>query len=157
MDSGPPIPAPLDPRMEKHSLYCNNPHPPHVNYAKCSKISNTGCLQKRAYTNSADPDQTASEEAVWSGSALFAILASILRVPVWKPAFDERIEREKCPKLILTTEKSFPLPCPSNSCRPTWTSKAWIFSLVYSSWNKQDVDQLNPLCTNGFLLLVWYS
>ena len=29
-------------------------------------------------TNRADPDQTASEEAVWSGSSLFAILTSIL-------------------------------------------------------------------------------
>ena len=28
--------------------------------------------------NRADPDQTASEEAVWSGSSLFAILTSIL-------------------------------------------------------------------------------
>ena len=39
---------------------------------KCSKISNTSCLQKTALTNSADPDQTAS------GSSLFAILKSIL-------------------------------------------------------------------------------
>ena len=33
------------------------------NYGKCSKISNTSCLPKRQ-TNSADPNQTASEEAV---------------------------------------------------------------------------------------------
>ena len=32
-----------------------------------------------AYANSADPDQTAPEGAVWSGSALFAIPLSILR------------------------------------------------------------------------------
>ena len=31
--------------------------------------------------NSADQDQTASEEAVWSGSSLFAILTSILPNP----------------------------------------------------------------------------
>ena len=31
-----------------------------------------------AYTNSADPDQTAPEEVVWSGSTLFAIPLSIL-------------------------------------------------------------------------------
>ena len=31
-----------------------------------------------AYANSADPDQTASKEAVWSGSTLFAIPQSIL-------------------------------------------------------------------------------
>ena len=34
------------------------------NYGKCSKILNVICLSKTAYTNSADPDQTASEEAV---------------------------------------------------------------------------------------------
>ena len=33
-------------------------------------------LAKKANANSADPDQTASEEAVWSGSSLFAILSS---------------------------------------------------------------------------------
>ena len=33
-------------------------------------------------TNRADPDQTASEEAVWSGSSLFAILTSIFWIPV---------------------------------------------------------------------------
>ena len=32
-----------------------------------------------AYANNADPDQTAPEGAVWSGSALFAIPPSILR------------------------------------------------------------------------------
>ena len=31
-----------------------------------------------AYANSADPDQTALEGAVWSGSTLFAIPLSIL-------------------------------------------------------------------------------
>ena len=35
---------------------------------------------KKAYTIRADPDQTASEEAVWSGSSLFAILISFLRI-----------------------------------------------------------------------------
>ena len=30
--------------------------------------------------NSADPDQTASEEAFWSGSSLFAILTNILLI-----------------------------------------------------------------------------
>ena len=32
------------------------------------------CLPKKASTNSADPDQTASEEAVRSGSSVFAVL-----------------------------------------------------------------------------------
>ena len=36
---------------------------------------------KKAKTNSADPDQTASIEAVWSGYSLFAILTSILQIP----------------------------------------------------------------------------
>ena len=48
-------------------------------YVKCSKISNISCLP-----NSADPDQTASEEAVWSESSLFAILTSILWIPALK-------------------------------------------------------------------------
>ena len=39
---------------------------------------------KKVYTNSADPDQTASEEADWSGSSLFAILTSILWIPAMK-------------------------------------------------------------------------
>ena len=33
-------------------------------YGKCSKISNTNYLPKKAKTNTADQDQTASEEAV---------------------------------------------------------------------------------------------
>ena len=50
----------------------------HDEYSKCSKILNTT-------KNRADPDQTASEEeAVWSGSPLFAILTSILRIPALK-------------------------------------------------------------------------
>ena len=47
-------------------------------YWKCSIISNTSCLPKSSDKNRTDPDQTASEEAVWSGSSLFAILTSIL-------------------------------------------------------------------------------
>ena len=39
---------------------------------------------QKAKTNIADPDQTASEEAVWSGSSLFAIQTSIL----WLPALE---------------------------------------------------------------------
>ena len=34
---------------------------------------------KMAYANSADPDQTAPEGAVWSGSTLYAFSLSILR------------------------------------------------------------------------------
>ena len=33
-------------------------------YSRCSKIWKTSCLPKMVKTNSADPDQTASEEAV---------------------------------------------------------------------------------------------
>ena len=36
-------------------------------------------LDKIAYANSVDPDQTAPEGAVWSGSTLFVIPLSILR------------------------------------------------------------------------------
>ena len=42
------------------------------------KISNK-VSDKMTYANSADPDQTAPEGAVWSGSTLFAIPLSILR------------------------------------------------------------------------------
>ena len=38
----------------------------------------------RIETNSADPNQTASEEAVWSGSSLFVFLTSILWIPALK-------------------------------------------------------------------------
>ena len=38
-----------------------------------------------AWTNSADPDQTAPRGAVWSGSALFAIpSASFGLIPLWQ-------------------------------------------------------------------------
>ena len=41
---------------------------------------------KTAQTNSADPDQTASKEAVWSGSSLFVIPTSILLIQdtIWE-------------------------------------------------------------------------
>ena len=48
-------------------------------YGKCPKISNTKVSNKMTYENSADPDQTAPEGAVWSGSTLFAIPLNILR------------------------------------------------------------------------------
>ena len=47
-------------------------------YGKCRKILNTKVTDKW-HANSADPDQTAPEGAVWSGSTLFAIPLSILR------------------------------------------------------------------------------
>ena len=48
-------------------------------YGKCSKNSNTKVADKMTCANSADPDQTAPEGAVWSGSTLFAIPLSMLR------------------------------------------------------------------------------
>ena len=42
-------------------------------YGKYSKNSNTKASDKMTYANSVDPDQTAPEGAVWSGSTLFAI------------------------------------------------------------------------------------
>ena len=49
----------------------------HVIYGKYPKISYTKVSYKMAYANSAIPDQTAPEGALWSGSTLFAILLSI--------------------------------------------------------------------------------
>ena len=48
-------------------------------FAKCPKILYTKVSEKLAYANSANPDQTAPEGAVWSGSTLFAIPLIILR------------------------------------------------------------------------------
>ena len=47
-------------------------------YIKHPKISYTKFANKKAYANSADPDQTAPG-AVWSESTLFASAQSILR------------------------------------------------------------------------------
>ena len=49
------------------------------NYGKCPKILNTKVCNKMPYADSADPDQTAPEGVIWSGSSLFAIPLSILR------------------------------------------------------------------------------
>ena len=46
-------------------------------YGKCPKNSNTKASDKMTYANSVDPDQTAPEGAVWSGSTLFAIPLNI--------------------------------------------------------------------------------
>ena len=48
-------------------------------YGKCLKILNTKVSDKMAYVNSADPDQTAPEGAVWSGSTLFVILTKYFK------------------------------------------------------------------------------
>ena len=48
-------------------------------YSKCPKIPYAKVAGKIAYANSADPDQTAPEGAVWSGSTLYVIPLSILR------------------------------------------------------------------------------
>ena len=50
-------------------------------YGKCFKILKHLLPVKRTRTNSTDPDQTASEEVVRSGSHLFAILMSVLLIP----------------------------------------------------------------------------
>ena len=51
----------------------------HIIYSKCPKISYTLVSDKTAYANSADPDQTAPEGAVGSGSTLFANPLRVLR------------------------------------------------------------------------------
>ena len=48
-------------------------------YGKYPKIPYTKVSDKMQYTNSADPDQTAPEGAVWSESTLFVIPLNILR------------------------------------------------------------------------------
>ena len=48
-------------------------------YSKCSKILYTKVSDKMAYPDCADPEQTAPDGAVWSGSTLFAIPLGILR------------------------------------------------------------------------------
>ena len=44
-----------------------------IAYGKCPQILYTIVVDKMSYANCADPDETAPEGAVWSGSALFAI------------------------------------------------------------------------------------
>ena len=48
-------------------------------YGKCPKILYIKSSDKMAHANSVDPDQTAPEGAVWSGSTLFAIPSTILK------------------------------------------------------------------------------
>ena len=48
-------------------------------YGKCPEISYNKVADKMVYAYSADPDQTAPEGAVWSGSTLFAIQVDVLR------------------------------------------------------------------------------
>ena len=48
-----------------------------LSYGKYPKNSNTKMSDKMTYANSVDPDQTAPEGAVWSGSTLFAIPLNI--------------------------------------------------------------------------------
>ena len=57
-----------------HSLLGDNRNERLSMHSKCPKISYTKSTDKMACAKSADPDQTAPEGAVWSGSTLFAIL-----------------------------------------------------------------------------------
>ena len=52
-------------------------HKNDANYGKYPKNANTKASDKMTYANSVDPDQTAPEGAVWSGSTLFAIPLNI--------------------------------------------------------------------------------
>ena len=45
---------------------------------------------KIAYANGADPDQTAPQGAVWSGSTQFAIPQGILRKNIKKQKLDQK-------------------------------------------------------------------
>ena len=53
-------------------------------YGKCPKILYTKVPDKKAYANSADPDQMAPSEAVWSGSTLFAIWLCFFKKQLYK-------------------------------------------------------------------------
>ena len=44
-----------------------------MSHGKCPKISYNKVSDEMAYANSVDPDQTAPDGAVWSGSTVFAI------------------------------------------------------------------------------------
>ena len=63
----------------KHQLlkYFSTEKMPYQELCECPKILYTRVPNNMAYANNADPDQTASEGAVWSGSTLFAIPLSI--------------------------------------------------------------------------------
>ena len=63
---------------------------PENRYSEYPKISYTKVYNKMANANSVDPDQTAPEGAVWSGSTLFAIPLGILRNNCIKPIFKQK-------------------------------------------------------------------
>ena len=77
---------PKENKTPEHSLYLQLWIMGMVNLKKTKqkKKKNTKGTDKIAYVNSADPDQTAPEEAVWSGSTLFGIPLRILRNNYWK-------------------------------------------------------------------------
>ena len=53
-------------------------------YGKCPKILYTKASDRMAYANGVDLDQTAPEEAVWSGPRLFATLLGNFRKQLHK-------------------------------------------------------------------------
>ena len=63
-------------------------------YSKCPKVLYTKVSDKMAYANSADPDQSASEGAVWSGSTVFVIQLSINKFLLQKnrKKFEESVQ-----------------------------------------------------------------
>ena len=61
-------------------------------YGKCPKILYIKVSDRVAYANSADPDQTATEWAVLSGSTLFAIPLNILTfTTLWAFSADNKL------------------------------------------------------------------
>ena len=104
--------------------------PTNLEYCGCSKISNT-----KVEANSTDPDQTASLEAVWSDSLLFAILASIrLKFQLCKPTFYLRKESIQNLQInCMSRDMRFPTmwyvqpakPQISLRIRAVW-SEAWL-------------------------------
>ena len=68
-----------------------------ANVLKICKVAD-----KMAYANSGDPDQTAPEGAVWSGSTLFAILLGILRNTCIKNKIRPKMYGIKCSIFFFT-------------------------------------------------------
>ena len=82
-------------------------------YSKCPKNSNIKGFDKMAYANSADPDQTAPQKAVWSGSTLFVIPVSIFRNNYIKNKIETKQEAHgpQLAHLIKTAIAYLQMPC----------------------------------------------
>ena len=101
------------------------------------KCTSSKILNISAQTNSADPDQTASEEAVWSGSSLFAFLTNIL----WIPALITHIFFEKQKVKSVQNLRTFTV---SFTCvqvmQPYWRQPRRETWLGYRNWPHRKIS-----------------